>query len=384
MRLDGALTPTGLLADAIVFARLQGTPGIATLYNCFASASRRGDGTVVSSKVDSTLVALGTLSEELGGQTVQFQLPGSPTWFNELNFKVDFAASPDVTVRFKSFESTHYPLNNDLSLERFFRAIIPLGGFGDEYFQTHRPMAFRIASTTRLDFDRLWELMYRLRRFFEFLSQHRMPHANLALYDRSSVDSGQPDIEIRHSSLHAVKEGKFDWDGQLIPFHNIDDRLPELLQKWFFVHEAFPESFNRYFSAFDRDKEDAILHFLWNVAALEELHKLRTTRISGKDFSLLDRLKDIRARWSSAFSQPPNDEVLIHIKDSRHYYAHAAGDLRDKAAKDWALLRYGDFLAALANLEILAMLGLTDEDVLGLTNQYWMRETLALQRYPDD
>jgi len=154
------------------------------------------------------------------------------------------------------------------------------------------------------------------------------------------------------------------------------------LQRWFAIHEAVPEPFSRYFSAFDRDRQDAILHFLWNIAALEELHKLRTTRVTGQDFNLLNRLKDIRARWSAAFGNLPSDEVLTHIKDTRHYYAHAAGDLRDKAAKDWVLLRYGDFLAALSNLEILGMLGFTDEEVIRLSNRYWMRETLALKRYP--
>lgn len=82
------------------------------------------------------------------------------------------------------------------------------------------------------------------------------------------------------------------------------------------------------------------------------------------------------------FAFDPKRYVLKQIKDSRHYYAHAAGDLRTKAAKNWALLRYGDFVAALSNLEILALLGLGDGDVIRLANNYWMSETLALNKYP--
>lgn len=72
------------------------------------------------------------------------------------------------------------------------------------------------------------------------------------------------------------------------------------------------------------------------------------------------------SRRSTAFKVTPSDDVLKQIKDNRHYYAHASGDLRDKAAKDWKLLRYGDLVAALSNLEILTLLGLSDgHDSLG-------------------
>lgn len=382
VRLDDALTPTGLLANAIVFARLQGGYEKATLFNCFASASRKGDGTVVSSQIESTRIALGSLCKDLGGRGVQFRLPGSPIWFHEQCFDADIGDQSDAVVRFKAFESTRYPLPDDLTLERFYSATVPFGNWGSEQFHVDRPMGFRIVSPSRLDFDHLWAMMYRLRRFLEFLSQQHLPHTHLMVFDEADIERGMPDIEIRHSSLHTVKPKKFEWDDQLVRFDDIQDRFPTLLLRWFEAHQAYPEAFDRYFAAFDRDRKDVILHFLWNVAALEELHKLRTTRVTKKEFSLLERLQDIRTRWSTAFKVTPSDDVLKQIKDSRHYYAHAAGDLRDKAAKDWTLLRYGDFVAALSNLEILALLGLSDEDAIRLANSYWMSGTLALNKYP--
>lgn len=382
VRLEGALTPTGLLADAIVFAKLQGPHEKATLFNCFASARRKGDGTMVSSKIESTQIALGSLREDLGGRGVQFQLPGSPTWFHEQCFDADIGDQSDTVVRFKAFEATRYPLPDGLTLERFYSATVPFGDWGSEQFHVDRPMGFRVLAPTRLDFDQLWAMMYRLRRFLEFLSQQHLPHTHLMIFDEADIEGGVPDIEVRHSSLHAVKSRKFGWDDQLVRFDDIKDLFSTLLVRWFEVHQAYPEAFDRYFAAFDRDRKDVILHFLWNVAALEELHKLRTTRVTKKEFSLLERLQDIRTRWSAAFRAAPPDDVLRQIKDSRHYYAHAAGDLRDKAAKDWALLRYGDFIAALSNLEILALLGLSDDDAIRLANGYWMSETLALNKYP--
>lgn len=382
VRLEGTLTPTGLLANAIVFAKLQGRHEKATLFNCFASASRKGDGTVVSSKIESTRIALGSLRKDLGGRGVQFRLPGSPTWFHEQCFDAEIGNQSDAVVRFKAFEATRSPLPDGLILERFYSATVPLGNWGSEQFHVDRPMGFRILSPTRLAFDRLWEMMYRLRRFLEFLSQQHFPHTHLMIIDEADIEREVPDVEIRHSALHAVKPRKFEWDEQLVQFDDIQDRFPALLMRWFEVHQSYPEAFDRYFSAFDRDRNDIVLHFLWNVAALEELHKLRTTRMTKKEFSLLERLQDIRTRWSAAFKVMPSDDVLKQIKDSRHYYAHAAGDLRDKAAKDWVLLRYGDFVAALSNLEILALLGLSDKDVVRLANRYWMSETLALEKYP--
>jgi|GEM_PF-1303050 len=382
VRLEGALTETGLLADAVVFAKLQGRHEKATLFNCFASASKKGDGTVVSSTINSTLIALGSLRKDLGGHAVQFRLLGSLTWFHEQCFDADFRDEFDTVVRFKAFETTRYPLPNDLALERFYSATVPLGNWGTENFHVHRPMSFRILSLPRQNFDELWAMMNCLRRFLEFLSQQHLPHTHLMVFDESDTGRGTPDIDIRHSSLHTVKPKTFEWDDQLVQFNDIQDRLPALLLRWFELHQAHPEPFSRYFAAFDRDRSDIILHFLWNVAALEELHKLRTTRITKKEYYLLDRLQDIRERWLRAFDVAPSDDVLREIKNSRHYYAHAAGDLRGKAAKDWVLLRYGDFVAALCNLEILALLGLNDDDAIRLANRYWMRETLALNKYP--
>lgn len=380
VRLEGALTKPGLLMDATVYARLQGPRDTATLFNCFASATVGADKKVVSSKLDSTLVALGSLRADLGGHAVQFRLPGSETWFHEPCFDVQLGkASENVIVRFKAYESTEYRLSDELVIERFYTATLPMGNWGTERFEVSRPLAYRIRATSRQWFDRLWEEMYRLRRLLEFFSQQRLPHAGMALYDARGVKESAPDIEIRHSSLRPIKAGKFEWDQQLVLFDDVKDRFPTLLRQWFEIHRDNPEPFERYFAAFDRGSEDIILHFLWNAAALEELHKIRTTR---KDFFLLDRLKDIRARWSAVFDTQPSDTVLEQIKDSRHYYAHAAGDLRGKAAKDWVLLRYGHFLAALSNLEILALLAFPDDEIIKIARRYWIREALALRMFP--
>lgn len=381
LRLEGALTEHGLLDDATVYARLQGSHKTATLFNCFASAMFGAGKKVASSKLDSTLVALGSLREDLGGHAVQFRLPGSETWFHDQCFDVDFGkSSEDVVIRFKAYESTEYRLSDGLVIERFYAATVPMGKWGMERFEVSRPLGYRICFTSRLDFDRLWGEMYRLRRLLEFFSQHRFPHAGMSLYDTRRVEDGRPEIEIKHSSTGIVEANKFDWDQQLVIFDDIKDRFPLLLQRWFEMHRVSPEPFERYFAAFDRDSADIVLHFLWNVAALEELHKLRTAR---KVFHLLDRLKDVREKWSTAFDSQPPDAVLEQIRDSRNYYAHAAGDLREKAAKDWVLLRYGHFLAALSNLEILALLGFPDGEVVKIARRYWMRESLALRMFPD-
>jgi hypothetical protein len=254
-----------------------------------------------------------------------------------------------------------------------------MGNWGAERFEVKRPMAYRISSTSKFAFDQLWGEMYRYRRLLEFFSQRRMPHEALFLFSANESSSGRPDVEVRYSRTRNVDPEEFDWDRQLLTYHSVGDRLPMLLQGWFKMHQTNPEPFDRYFAAFDRGGKDSVMHFLWHAAALEELHKIRTSR---NGFNLLNRLKEIRTRWSAAFESPPNDATLDQIKNTRHYYAHAAGDLRDRAAKDWVLLRYGYFLAALSNIEILSMLGFSDQEVVTIARQYWMREALALQLFP--
>lgn len=383
VRLHDAITPLGLLDDDIVFARLQGRYGVATLTNCFAHAWRKGDGTVVSSEIKSTHVALGSQREDLGGFAVQFRLKGAHIWFNELCFDTRGSSRPDTMIRFKSDESFSYQLPDGLRLERFYSSMMPLGGWGQEQFGVLRPMQFRICGTERMDMDALWEALHRLRRFFEFVSQNQLPHVDFRIYDEADLECRQPDIEIRHSRVHKRKSKKFDWDVQLILFSEIEDRFPTLLYNWFQAHKEHPEPFERYFAAFDRASVDPVLHFLWNVAALEELHKLRTTR-KRSAFDLLGRLTDVRARWAPATRTKIPDAALQEIADSRHYYAHAAGDLRARAATDWKLLRYGDYIAALSSLEMLSLLGLTDQEIVSLTGRSWLRETLGLEKYPTD
>ncbi len=80
---------------------------------------------------------------------------------------------------------------------------------------------------------------------------------------------------------------------------------------------------------------------------------------------------------------PPSDEVLVEIKNSCDYYAHAAGDLRTKAARDWLLLRYSHFLATIFHLEVLILLGYSDDEIYVIArDRYWMRESLALRMFP--
>ncbi len=383
VRLHDAVTEYGLLADETVFAKLQGHYDKATLTNCYAHAMRKSDGTVASAEIQSTLVALGSMREDLGGHAIQFRLIGAQIWFNELCFDMDRTVRPEITIRFKRHESFLYELPDGFKLERFYSSLPPLHGWGLEQLGIHRPMQFRIFAPERMDIDTVWQMTRRLRQFFEFLSQNQLPHANLKIYDEADPSADLPDIQIRHSRVHAPKPRKFEWDMQLVQFNDIEEKFPALLCRWFEVHRDHPEPFSRYFSAFDRNRADPVQHFLWNVAALEELHKLRTTR-DRRQFDLLGRLKDVRTRWSSATKKQIPDGVLKEIADTRHYYAHAAGDLRDRAATDWKLLRYGDCVAVLSSLEMLSLLGLTDEEVVSITRHSWLQETLALDKYPTD
>ncbi len=155
--LEGSLTGNGLLADVVVFARIQGDHGVATLFNCFGSAIFKG-GKAISSQIDSTLIALGYLQQDLTGHAVQFRLPGSETWFHEQCFDVKFNdAMPEVVVQFKNHESYRYDISNEMYVDRFYSATVPFGNWGSERFEVKRPLAYRISFSSNQIFDELWQ-----------------------------------------------------------------------------------------------------------------------------------------------------------------------------------------------------------------------------------
>lgn len=378
--LEGSRDSPACWSDAVVFARFPDRHTTATLFNCFGSTSFGADGPI-SSEFSSTLVAVGGLHTRLLGSAIQFQLPGAETWFNDESFTVDHSAgSKEIVVRFKAYELRRYRLSEELQLERFYAATVPFSSWASERFTVERPMAFRVRSkSTTLTFDRLWMEMVKVQRFFEFFSQYRTRYESLRLYSTMAAKGG-PDIEVRHSHPAYVPSKSFVWDQQLVTYEVLRKRLSKLLIRWHAIYSETPDPFDRYFAAFERERKDPIFHFLWNAAAFEELHKLRTGR---KGTTLAERLKEARTKWLDGFDDAPGDTALSEIKDTRHYYAHAAGDLRVRAAKDWVLFRYGFFLAALCNLEILAMLEFAEQEIVHIAGTYWMRQALGLRLFPE-
>lgn len=368
------------LDDATIFARLQGRCTQATLFNCYGSWERNGTGEILSSRVDSTMVAMGCIREDVGGYCCEFRIPGSEKWLNEPCFDLKIGDAQKMHLNFKAWESFESVLTDGVTLERTYRALITGDQSGTESYEIVRKMIYRMKPENRLILDEHWAMMNQLKRLFEFLMQHRLFYEDIKIYDISSIKKYEPDIKIHHVNCHSNDQELLDRHDYLIYSHKVEGKVDALINRWMKLMTEHPAPLQHYFHAFDRHRKDGVLHFVWNVAALEELHKMRFGRTK---LDLIDRLKAMRDRWAGAFHRAPSDDVLRHIKDSRHYHAHAAADLRAKAAKGWALLRYGDFLMALSNLEILSHLGFTEQEAISLTqHNHWMREALNLTTYP--
>ncbi|SFM43214.1 hypothetical protein [Halopseudomonas yangmingensis] len=375
-----------MLNDSIIFARLQGSCTQATLLNCFSSWELDAKGAVLLSRIDSTLAAMGSLREDIGAYCCEFRVPGSEKWLNDSCFDLEIGEGGEMHLHFKALESFESDLTNGLKLERIYRALIAGARSGTEKYEIVRRMIYRVKSESRMTLDDYWSKMIRLRRLFEFLMRRSLTCEEIKLYEVAPITSYEPDIDIHHAKLSSPENrseiNKHDF---LVHSHDVKGGINELVVKWMAFIEKYPAPLDHYFHAFDRQHKDPVLHFVWNVAALEELHKMRFGRKlpGNKSHNLIDQLKAMRERWIGAFHKMPSDEVLTHIKDSRHYHAHAAADLRDKAAKGWWLFRYGDFLMALSNLEILSHLGFTKQEAIALTrHNHWMREALDLTIYP--
>lgn len=368
------------LDDSVIFAKLKGHHGHATLFNCYGSWTKDRNGLIVKARVSSTLVALGCAADQIGGEALAFRMPGSEHWLDDACFQVIHSDDGHVSILFKASERHELALSPHLKLDRIYAAAISSDTSGVEGYAVERKMTFKLRSDYWLALGSYWDLIWALRRFFEFVTQSQLPVETVTLYN--DIDKRDEDLGVLiHRPTSAFEGLKFPKRKDfLIHAHEIRGQIDGLICRWMRSITSNPAPFIHYFHAFDRRRQDRVLHFIWNVAALEELHKMRYGR---HKTDLIERLREMVHRWKDAFNQLPDDTVLQHIKDSRHYHAHAAGDLRAKAAKGWWLFRYGDFLMALSNLEILSLIGIDQASAIKLTrHNNWMREALDLTTYP--
>lgn len=367
------------LDDEIVFARLQGGEQ-ATLFNCYGFWKKNASGETLRSQVRSTLVVMGCLRGDVGGYCWEFRLPGSEKWLNDQCFTPEGYQAQQMSIHFKPWESFEYALGNDLLLERTYKASLSGEQRGTESYKIVREMIYRLKSKSRLMLEEHWGMMFQLKRLFEFLTQQSLIYESMKIYDISPIASYDPDIRVHHVDSYKNDHKQLSSRRFLIYSYQVKDRVSVLIGGWMKLMMEHPAPFQHYFHAFDRQRKDGVLHFVWNLAALEELHKMRYGR---NKTHLLDRLKAMRDRWAEAFYQIPSDETLRNIRDSRNYHAHADARLRDKAAQGWLLFRYGDFLMALSNLEILTLLGFEKKEAVSITqHNHWMMEALNLTTYP--
>jgi hypothetical protein len=378
IQLEGSLSESPILQNVVLFGKLLPDDELVSLFNCFGSVRSR-NGAPTDSEIESTLAIFGLLTTDLKSNGIEFRLPGSETWFHEQTFKVAFdeLGRDHITVTFQKNEEQHYQISESLTLTRMYRSSFPIGNWGTEHFKATRALVYQFRTKIAADYDELMSFLVRFRRLLTFLSHVPFQQADIFL-----LAQGPSSFPVHQSSLFPISIKKLEWDDQLIPYDEIKDRFEMIIAQWFKLYKEAPEPFERFFSALERGHSDTIRYFLWMIAAVEEVHKVKTKR---KKAVLLERLRDLCSRWSKAMEHPPSAEVLDKMVKSRNYFAHAAGDLRMAAARDWHLLRYSFFLAAIFCLEVLELLGWADDDAISIArSRYWIRESLALRAFPDE
>jgi hypothetical protein len=394
MAVDGAMTlksgkatvtltkPLGYesLEFPVIFARLQGEISKATLFNCFGMRVGYDNGGFFSVSLSAEEIALGCHEKNVWARAFDFRIPGSERWLNERCFSHERLENDEESIRFFGFEKHKIKIKDGFYLVRTYSARLNGGYAGAESYLIERPLSWRILSETPMSLGECFDYASQIKSFFEFMLQCRLKIEEPAIFFNHSEDMLDPDAYILFDRPADPKDTKLKFNSDLVFSHAVRDRIEDLLVNWLKIWNENPAVMHQYFHAFQRERKDPVLHFVWYTAVVEELHKLRNSRKGG---NLIDRLKETRDRWMDAFSNIPPDEDLERIKDSRHYHAHGAQDLREKAALGWHLLRYGDFLWAIANLEILSMLGLSEQEAIEVTrDNHWMQEALNLTMYP--
>jgi len=352
-----------------------------SLYNCFTmSCSIDHDGEIVHSTIESTKVIFGTHDASPKYFGIQFRIPQISNLLSKINFDQNIKDQNKFAVEFNTYEEEKLKLSEELDLIIVEAAHINENNKDRQAFHIELKLYLRILSNQKIADDLLTNQVRHLRRFFEFVC-----HAKLEQVDTSLIEDPEKaweTNEIHLSRIYKKDNEKIDRDKILFEKDDLALKLHYLLLNWFELKKTHREPIDRYFDALESQNSNPILTFLWIVSAIEELHKIRAGR---NGFSFEGRLTQVCNRWSEAIHKPNIEKHLTIIKDTRHYYAHGAGDLRNKSAHDWELIRYNCFLVALYNLEILSLLGNTDEDVIKIANKkYWMKNYLSMLVFAGD
>lgn len=366
--------------DAVLFGRLSERNQMVVFFNAFTvRMSGVGRGAPDLARIEATYSIFDRDTECLLFNGIEFGVSGCERWFNDEVFSVENNTDAGViTVSYPIYQEKIIEIDGDLVIRKIYRAGYILGGRGQSDLRLRRSLRFRIISRNPLHYSELSAHASHFRNLIEFLSQATCEVTDVQMV---MLNQGEESIHNVHRSRFFERESKkFDRCQQLVDSYSTAEGFSIIVQRWFKLKRQMPEPIERYFAAFCRPGGDPVLYFLWLIAALEELHKFRCSRAK---MDLLSRLREVYKRWSVVSVDPGVEDVLAKVKDTRNYYAHGAGDIRNKAASDIELLRFGCFLHAIVNMEILSLLGFSDSRVIEIArSSYWMVDSFSLAMYP--
>lgn len=257
-----------------------------------------------------------------------------------------------------------------------------MGQRGCEKKTIDKKLYFSIVSKEKLSIDSLYAKLRHLRRLIEFACQTPLEHSELSLIGDINNLSNTYELYLSETLLKEKKS--FDRRMELFGKGSIPRDFGSMLIKWFELESSHKEPLERFFDAMNHRSSSNVLTFLWLVSAIEEMHKINTGK-RGKKPHLKERIEDTCKEWEKIINVERLEEHIEKIKDTRHYYAHGAADLREKSVHDWAMMRYSYFLIGLLNLEILKLLGCTTDKAIEISNKtFWMKEYLSLSMFPGD
>jgi len=251
---------------------------------------------------------------------------------------------------------------------------------GVEELTIKKELYFQILSKEILATDKLFDELRHFKRFIEFACQIPLEHADMSLIDDGNERWKTHRLHV--SSIFQRQKKKLDHNTVLLHVNSLPKEIEKVILKWFDLKISHKEPIDRFFDALDHDNSSNVLSFLWRVSAIEEMHKIKTGE-RGRSPSLKERLEAVCSRWRELIDVKELDHHLKKIKDTRHYYAHGASDLREKSAHDWTMMRYSYFLVGLFNLEMLSLIGYSDSEVIKIArSHFWMEEYLSLSMFP--
>ena len=399
--------------------RLDNRSEFVTLDDCFYTSWNASffEGVSTATIVANT-VYLGVCyseKDDVKFSKVIFTFEGLNEWLNISGFTIEheFGKNNELqsaTLEYSPPQKIRIDLaNDDCKVEVLFSSSIPTESSNVEA-KFSQIAYISLQSTSSRCIEELRSLVSKIQNFLCFAVDDVISLQSLQGYSKEITrDIGNNrtqkiPVEISYKSM-PISESSFNksWIRMLLPYPNIADQFPKMLNQWMEVYEKYEPALDLYFTAlygkilhlevkflllvqglealhrresngteFDRQEFEQLCEIVINSAPQSKQEFLRGRLHYANEISLRKRLKKMFKQFSGFFEFGGRMKSFISgIVDTRNYLTHYSSDLQSSAVKGKNLIFLNEKLEALFQLHLLRLMNLNSDEISEIANNHY-------------